>query len=238
MILMLYLIGLGLNLNGISQQSLNIIGKCKKIYLEFYTVELPYTKKEIEKLVGKEIFLANREFVESLEMISEAKKENIALLIYGSPLMATTHLTLLSEARKSKVQVEIIHNASVFDAVAETGLHLYRFGKISSIPKWEKNFTPISFVNIIKENQQIDSHSLVLIDIGLEFQEAIKQLLKASDKKIEINKIFVCSRLGCKDKKIFYDKIENLENKKIKAPFCLIIPSKLNFSEKEFMGEF
>ena len=48
---MLYLIGLGLNENGISKQGLDVIGKCKKIYLENYTVEFPYS---ISDLLGGE----------------------------------------------------------------------------------------------------------------------------------------------------------------------------------------
>ncbi|MBM3228385.1 diphthine synthase [Candidatus Pacearchaeota archaeon] len=232
---MLYLIGLGLDLNGISQFGLETIKKCKRIYLEFYTVEFPYSKKSLEKIVGKGIFLANREFVESLEIVSEAKTRDVALLVYGSPLMATTHTAILEEAKKLGVDIEIIHNASVFDAIAETGLHLYGFGKIASIPKWDKNFTPTSFINIIKDNQKIDAHSLILVDIGLEFKETINQLLKAWGKDKNSEKIFVCSRLGCKDKRIFYDKIENLIKKTIKPPFCLVIPGKLNFSEKEFI---
>jgi len=45
--------------------------------------------------------------------------------------------------------------------------------------------------------------------------------------------IIVCSRLGTNDKKIVYGNIEDLKNEKIKAPFCIIIPSELHFLEEE-----
>jgi len=49
----------------------------------------------------------------------------------------------------------------------------------------------------------------------------------------------VCQALGTKNRKIIYDSIENLrELKNIKKPYCLIIPSKLHFVEKEVLEDF
>jgi diphthine synthase len=234
---MLYLIGLGLNKQGISQQGLEAINRCKKIYLENYTVEFPYSKKELEKVIGKEIEDADRDKVESDCLIKEAKKRDIALLVYGSPLTATTHISLVQEAKKQKVKFRVIYNASVFDAVAETGLQIYKFGKIASMPSFEAD----SFTEVIKENQRINAHSLILVDIGLEFNRAVDTLKKLiKNKKINISKIVVCSRLGCEDKNIYYNKIENLKDRgdAVKSPFCFIIPGKLHFMEKEVLENF
>jgi len=227
---MLYLIGLGLNEKGLSFEGIEAIEKCEKIYLENYTVEFPYPVEELEKIAGNKIINANRELVESEELINEAKKENIALLVYGSPLTATTHITLIQEAKKQGVEYEIIYNASVLDGVAECGLQLYKFGKIASLPKFEAD----SFIEIVKENQKINSHSLILADIGLAFKDTIKRLEKIAEK----NKIVVCSKLGTKEKKIFYGTLKELENKDIKAPYCFIIPSKLHFLEQEVLETF
>jgi len=41
-----YLIGLGLDLKSISVDALDIIKKCKKVYLEDYTVDFPYKNQE------------------------------------------------------------------------------------------------------------------------------------------------------------------------------------------------
>ena len=46
--------------------------------------------------------------------LDEAQKMDICLLIYGSPLTATTHITLIQEAKKMKVRTKIIYNASYF----------------------------------------------------------------------------------------------------------------------------
>ena len=226
---MLYLVGLGLNEKSISLEGIEAIKKCKRVYLENYTVEFPYETEKLEKIIGKKIIPANRELVEGNEIIKEAKNENIALLVYGSPLTATTHITLIQEAEKQKVKYGIIYNASVLDSVAECGLQLYKFGKITSIP----NFEADSFIEIVRENQKINAHSLILVDIGMNFKDAMKRVEKAAKEKI-----IVCSRMGTGEKKIFYGTIRELENKNIEAPYCFIIPAKLHFMEEEILTNF
>lgn len=237
---MLYLIGLGLNKDGISKYGLEIVRRCKKVYLENYTVDFPYSKQELKEVLEKDFDVLERECVEDLSIIDEAQKKDVALLVYGSPLVATTHITLVDEAKKSKIRVKVIHAASVFDAVAETGLQLYKFGKVASMPGWKKNFTPDSFMEIVKENSSIDAHSLILIDIGLPFDEALDQLQKSADShKIKIDKILVCQKLGTPKSKIFYGNINLLrESARISSPFCIILPGKMHFVEKEVVESF
>jgi len=233
---MLYLIGLGLNKDGISWQGLSVLRNCKKIYLEGYTVDFPYAIPELEKNLGIKMEILGRKEVEDERLINEAKKQDIALLIYGCPLFATTHLTLLMDAKKMKVKTGVIYAASVFDAVAECGLELYKFGKITSMPRWiAGKFEPTSFMDIVKQNELIKAHSLILIDIGLKLEEAFSQLETAAEKnKMKLDKIVVCSQLGTENSRFFYDKPEKLNKKKINAPFCIIIPSsELHFTEKE-----
>jgi len=233
---MLYLIGLGLNEKGISKQGLEAIKKCKKIYLDDYTVNFPYPLKNLEKEIGKKVIPAEREIVESMnELLDKANKGNIALLVYGAPLTATTHISLLQEAKKRKIKYEIIYNASVLDAITETGLQIYKFGKITSLP----NFEADSFIVVVKQNQSIDAHSLILVDIGLEFKKAIERLKKTAEKhKIHLDKIVVCSMLGTEKKKILYGSFNELENKKVEFPFCFIIPGKLHFMEEEILESY
>lgn len=233
---MLYLIGLGLNEKGISQEGIETLKKCDKIYLENYTVDFPYSFAELEKVIGKKIISLNREEVESDRIVKEAKKQNVTLLIYGSPLTATTHITIIQEAKKQKIKYKIIYGASIFDAIAETGLQIYKFGKITSIPKWQKNFNPNSFIDVIKENKKINAHSLILIDIGLDLKDALEELEKsAKEKNLKLEKVLICSRLGTDEKKIIYGEVKNLKNKTVKKPYCLIIPEKMHIVEKEIL---
>lgn len=237
---MLYLIGLGLNIKGISQEGLEIAKRCKKIYLENYTVDFPYSVGELKEMVGKKYIPADREKVESLELVDEAKKMDIALLVYGSPLTATTHITLIQEAKRMGIKYKIIYNASILDAVAETGLQLYKFGKTASMPAWKKSYEPDSFMEIVQQNLSMKAHSLILCDINLSFQEALKQLkISAKRHDISLKKIVVCQALGTKKSKIFYKNIEEFEEfTGVRNPFSIIIPSKMHFIEKEVIEEY
>ncbi len=237
---MLYLIGLGLNKEGISKEGLEIAKRCKQLYLENYTVDFPYSLRELEEIIEKDIAPADRAFVEGLSFVDEAKKKDVALLIYGSPLTATTHITIMDECKKSDIKVRVIYSASILDAVAETGLQLYKFGKITSMPAWKPSFTPTSFMEFVKENQSINAHSLILIDIGLNFEDALEQLKKSAEEhKIKIKKIVLCQSLGTNKKRIFYRTLEELkEFDGVRKPYCIIIPGKLHFVEEEILESF
>ena len=126
-----------------------------------------------------------------------------------------------------------MQNASIFDAIAETGLQAYKFGKVASLPLWTENYKPDSFVQIITDNRSIKAHTLLLIDIGMPFQQALKQLVEASKDKLNLDKLVVCSQLGTGKQAFYYDSIFALENKAIDEPFCFIIPSELHFTEAE-----
>jgi diphthine synthase len=229
----LNLIGTGLNEKSLTLEALEAIKKSKKVYLENYTVDFPYAKSKLEKVIKKKITELNREKVESESFLSEAKKENISLLVYGDSLSATTHSEILT-CKKNKIPFKIFHNASVMTAIAETGLQLYKFGKTASMPTWKDNWKPDSFIEIVKQNQSINAHTLLLVDIALDLKKA-KQQLKESmqNHNLEIEKIVVCSKLG-NQAKIIYDKIENLPDE-ITKPYCFIIPGKLHFHEEEFL---
>jgi len=239
---MLYLIGLGLNVDGISVYGLEVMKRCKRVYLENYTVDFPYSIGELSQMLDKKILPADRDFVEGLSIVDEAKKMDVALLIYGSPLTATTHIAIIQEAKRMGIRVRVLSNASVLDAVAETGLQLYKFGKVASMPKWQedKNFTPDSFMEIVKENQSINAHSLILADIGLEFPDALKQLeISAKKHEIKLTRLIVCQTLGTKTQKIMYKSLEELRGfTGVQKPYCIILPGKMHFMEKEYLSNF
>lgn len=217
-----------MNKDGISKYGLEVAKRCKKIYLENYTVEFPYETKELEQIIGKKIVDADREKVEGLSLVDEARKKDVGLLVYGSPLFATTHITLIDECKKSGVKYKVVYAASVFDAVAETGLQLYKFGKIGSIPEFEAD----SFLEIVKNNQKIGAHSMLLVDIGLSFEDALGRLESIKDN------VVVCSRMGTERSKIVYGSVGDLEGVRVKAPFCFIVPGKLHFVEQEILEGF
>jgi diphthine synthase len=238
---MLYLIGLGLNRKGISLEGLEIVKRCKKVYLENYTVDFHYSVSELSEVLGKDIVSLNREEVEGLEFIDYAQRSDVALLVYGSPLMATTHITILDECEKSGIKTKVIHAGSVLDGIGETGLQIYKFGRIASMPAWKKSYTPDSFMEIIKDNQKIKAHSLILIDIGMDIQNTLEQLETSfKNHDMKLGKIIVCQGLGTVKQKIFYKEFNALKTEftGVRKPYCLIIPGKLNHVENDYLRKF
>jgi diphthine synthase len=228
-----YLIGLGLNLKSISLEALEKLRKCNKVYIESYTVELPYKHEELEEVLGVRIISLTRTMVEMESFADEAKNKDIALLVYGDPLAATTHISLIMRCKKQEIEYKVLHNSSIFDAVSETGLQMYKFGKTASMPAWIEKYKPDSFVDVIKENMRIKAHTLILIDIGLALGDALKELEEATENKLKLGKIVVCSKLGTANGRIYYDSLVELAGKEVYAPFCFIIPGKLHFMEQE-----
>lgn len=78
---------------------------------------------------------------------------------------ATTHTDIALRARKQKIPVQAIHNASILNAIGATGLSLYNFGQTVSMVFFTENWRPDSFYDRVKENAQIGLHTLVLVDI-------------------------------------------------------------------------
>ena len=63
------------------------------------------------------------------------------------------------------VKVEIIHNASIMNAIAACGLSLYRFGETVSVPLFTEKWRPYSFYEKINKNYTNGLHTLLLLDI-------------------------------------------------------------------------
>lgn len=99
---MLYIIGLGLSsIEDISFAALNAIKTCDHVFIDTYTSILTHGIERLSEFCGKDVKSADREFTEQNPMmISLAKSMNVAFLVVGDPLGATTHsgtATLYSE---------------------------------------------------------------------------------------------------------------------------------------------
>lgn len=232
-----YLVGLGLDINSISIEAERALRKCDKVFLETYTVDFPYELDELKKELAIEFEPVKREEVENESILDEAKEKNIALLVYGDPFSATTHHQLIISAKKQNIPTRVFHNASVMNAIAESGLSLYKFGKTSSMPRWTDSYKPISFLDYVSENKKIKAHSLILVDIGLEFSEALAQFIESvSLKELDVEGLIICSQIGTRGGKFYFRKFNDLENlTEIKKPFCFIIPSEMHFVEEEYL---
>ncbi len=244
----LNLIGIGLNdEKDISLKGLEMVKGSEIVYLESYTSKLECSVADLERLYGKKVLLADRSTVEidaEEKLLLPAKEKDVSLLIIGDSLSATTHVDLMMRAKELGVEVRIVHNASVLTAVGVTGLSLYKFGRVTSIPFDNENIE--APYDVIKENNGL--HTLVLLDLWPEvgkymtFREAVEYLLKVESKRNE--NVFTedtlcvgCAKLGSAKPVIVVGKAKDL--KKIgEYPQCLIVPGKMHFMEEEFINTF
>jgi diphthine synthase len=239
---MLYLIGTGLYyLNDLPLRSLEELKGCDEVILERYTNlnDISFLKN-LEEEIGKKIEIVGRETMENDYVIKKASKEKLAVLIPGDPLAATTHFSLIQECRIKGIKTKIIHSSSIFSAMGETGLSLYKFGGTTSIPLYSENFHPESFFDVIEKNIKAGYHSLVLLEVRnqenfvspIEAIEILKKIEKKRECKIiEWDKVIILSRIGSDEQKIVNINGKNLEG--LKPPCSLVIPGQLNETEKE-----
>ncbi|XP_011504357.1 PREDICTED: diphthine synthase [Ceratosolen solmsi marchali] len=165
---MFYLIGLGLgDAKDITVKGLEIVKKCDRVYLEAYTSILTIGKENLEEFYGRKLLVADRELVENNAdiILENADKEDIAFLVVGDPFGATTHTDLVLRLQQQKIKFQVIHNASIINAVGCCGLQLYSFGEIVSIPLWTETWQPDSFYDKILGNYKRNLHTLCLLDI-------------------------------------------------------------------------
>ena len=85
-------------------------------------------------------------------------------------IRATTHTDLWLRCKQEQVEVEVVHNASIMNAVACTGLQLYHFGETVSIVFFTPTWRPDSFYDRVKCNRQNGQHTLCLLDIKVKEQ--------------------------------------------------------------------
>lgn len=242
-------IGLGLfDEKDISIKGLEEIKKSDKIFAEFYTAKLVGTKIEkLENMFGKKIEILIREETEKGEIIiNSALDQDVVFLTAGDSMTATTHVDLRLRAIKKGIKTKIIHGVSIATAVPGLlGLQNYKFGRTTTLAYPEKNYFPTSPYDMIKENQKIGLHTLVLLDIQADknkymtANEGLKYLMEMEEIKQE--KIFTKDSIFCVVARASSDKpvvsagvFKVLIEKDFGPPLhTIVIPGKLHFMEKE-----
>lgn len=249
---MLYMIGIGLNdAKDITVKGLKAVKKCDVVYLESYTSLLQCSRKDLEKLYGKKIIPADRDLVEKKAestILKDAKTKNVAFLVIGDVFGATTHTDLKLRAIDAGIKVKVIHNASILTAVGMTGLELYKFGKVTSIPFDNKDIeTPYE---VLEGNKKLGLHTLFILDLNpkdkkfMTIKQAIEHLFKIEKKNNK--KLFIgetpcvgCARLGSDNPIIKFGYARELIKQDFgKPPYCLIVPGDLHFMEEESLEKF
>lgn len=270
---MLYIIGLGLgDERDITLRGLEAVKKCEKLYMEAYTSLLSFGLSSdglsnLEKLYGKPFTVADREMVEekSDDMLLEACNADVAFLVVGDPFGATTHTDLVVRAKKLGVDVKVVHNASVMNAIGVCGLQLYRYGETVSLPFFTETWRPDSFYEKIQRNRALGLHTLCLLDIRVKeptleslargrkqyepprymtIKTAIEQLLEVEQGRgtSAYNQDTICvglARLGSEDQLVVAGSMKQLLTVDFGPPLhCLVIAGETHPIEEEMLGFF
>ena len=77
----------------------------------------------------------------------------------------------------------------------------------------------------------------------LSIREALEQILSISKKRKSLinedTKFILCARIGMNNSVIKYASYKEIKNFDFgKAPFCIVLPGKLSFVEKELLSKF
>mmetsp|Transcript_4435 Transcript_4435/g.13115 ORF Transcript_4435/g.13115 Transcript_4435/m.13115 type:complete len:280 (-) Transcript_4435:29-868(-) len=169
-----YLVGLGLgDEKDITVRGLEAVRACDEVWLESYTSVLGVDVPKLEAFYGRPVKVASRETVESEcdQILRGCASRDVALLVVGDSLCATTHTDIALRAREMGATVEVVLNASVMGAVGKCGLQLYSYGQTVSIPFFEGAWRPTSFYGKIQYNRGGNLHTLCLLDIKVREQD-------------------------------------------------------------------
>jgi len=180
------MIGLGLgNFQDITLRGLAAVRNSQYVFLESYTSIYGSSRLDLEEFFEREIIDADRDLVESRadKILEHAEKENVSFLVIGDVFGATTHTDLFLRAKEKGIDVKVINNTSIINAVSITGLELYRFGRTASIVFDDDDWLPETPYEIIGENKKLGLHTLCLLDIKT--AEPSKENLRKGIKKPE-----------------------------------------------------
>lgn len=265
-----YLIGLGMgNEKDITVKGLEAVKACDEVWLESYTSVLGVDVKALEAYYGRPVRVASRDTVESEcdQIIGKCATKDVALLVVGDSLCATTHTDIALRAKALGAKVEVIMNASVMGAVGKCGLQLYSYGQTVSLPFFEGEWRPTSFYSKIQYNRAGGMHTLCLLDIKVKepdfkalaetgrtvylpprfmtVNQAIDQLLEAEEEHKQGACAPTCravgmARLGQDDECIVAGTLEELRTVDFGAPLhCLALCApEIHDLENDYLASF
>jgi diphthine synthase len=244
-------IGLGLcDEKSIALQGLEIARRSDIVLAELYTSYLPELNlSKLSALLDKDVKVLKRADLEenaAEKILRLALKKDVSLFVPGDPMVATTHISLRLQAEKMGIRTRVVNSSSIISAVSGvTGLQIYKFGRIVTIPFSELHPLPRSIFMFIEDNERIGLHTLALLDIDAEkerymtIKEAVKKLLsdeqKTKCKAIYKEKLAIgLSRVGSNRMRVKAGTLMSLYEYDFESPpHSIIFPSKLHFLEVE-----
>jgi diphthine synthase len=251
---MLWFVGTGINgYRGLSIAAVDVLNKCHIVYVERFTSGLSEDDLEgLNSILSIQVKPVERWFVEDgREILEAARTKDVALMSYGDPLIATTHIELRARAANNSVKTAVLHAASgILSIIGEAGLHVYKIGRI--VTMMSGPYSAISVYNTIFENLLVGSHTLILTEYShndenkepffLDPTSVFKMLLDAErDQKYQIFSedtfVVVASRVGMQDQEIRSGKVKSLITMDFgNGPHSVVVTGALHFTEAHALG--
>ena len=248
----LIFVGLGLHdEEGITLRGLRAAREADVVFAELYTSLMPGLSLErLEELVGKPIRIVDRAVLEEQDaepVLSEALAgKNVALLVPGDPMVATTHVAIRVRAERLGIRTRVIHGPSIISAVVGlTGLQAYRFGRPVTITYPEGGLLSKTPYEVIEDNRSRGLHTLCLLDARAEegrfmtVREALEILLALEEQLgrgvIGPGTLAVgVARAGSEEPVVKADSVRALMDYDFgPPPHSLVLPARLHFTEAE-----
>lgn len=250
----LHLVGLGLHdPRSVTLRGLEVARAADVVYAEFYTAIMAGTPADLEAFIGRPITVLDRLGVEKggPRLLEESRNKEVALLVAGDPMAATTHADLLVRFRQAGVALHIVHAPSIFSAAPGLlGLQHYKFGRATTLVRAEKGWSPTSPFDAIAENHARGLHTLVLLDIKSDLgyfmtaSEGIAQLLDLAQRTGNTwfgaaSQVGVVGRAGSDAPLVVTGPAGELAGRDFGAPLhCLVVPGNLQVVEQEAWDSF
>lgn len=229
----------------LTQGALRAIKEADILLIDTYTGFAPEEMIDYITAVAKKPLSASRQTLEDNQrkLIERSMNENVSLLVPGDPFVATTHISLLLEAKKRGVDTRIFNGISVVSvAASRTGLQAYKFGRIVTVPEAGDSEAMRTTYQWITENNSRGLHTLVLLDTSggiMTISEALSSMLKIekTERKgiaTEERLVVALSGLAERDEMVKVGRLTELFDVKFQSKSqSLIFPGKLHFMEIE-----
>ncbi|NPA23936.1 MAG: diphthine synthase [Crenarchaeota archaeon] len=252
----LYIVGAGVYPDYISLRGVEILRKVARAFCELYTSPisletlLKVLRNYVEDIDGKIEIISRREIEDEScrRIIEELKKGNdVALLVPGDPMFATTHSAIRIIVRKSGFNCEIVHGVSILNAaVSLLGLSPYRFGPVATVVYPRMGVLPERAYDVVLHNLRNNLHTLLLLDIRddggfMTAEEALNILSELEHRRREglfVNDrvIIVLERVGFPDQKVHVATFEEARERRYGAPpHSIVVPSRLSPVEQDLL---
>lgn len=262
---MLYIIGIGINeFESLPLGSMEILRSSDIVYVERFTgfisdefvrnlSDTLQIKNASKSRIDIDIKFIKRWFIEDgREILENAQKSQVSILVYGDPLVATTYNELLVRARKLSIDFKVVHSSSgILSLMGESGLQPYKFGKM--VTMMDDAMSSITVYNTIYENMCLGLHTLILTEYNSEdgknnFQSSsdpfflspkrVIEVLLEREKEIKLLNFsietygMVASKIGQKESTFSSGTIKSLLKLEYSGgPNSIIIPGRLHFTE-------